>query len=198
MTLPASVDDLNPELRGRLLELESITMDAEALVRDLSEDQLSWRPQLDKWSIAQCLDHLTTTARADLPHIHDAIRNARAKGLYGAGPFRYGFLGRWLTQLMDGPPRIRFRAPRVYAPQSGRAAGEVVRDFPLVQQELMTCIREANGLDLARAKVTVPIQKFIKLSLGQEFALIAAHERRHLWQAWQIRARPDFPSKMWS
>jgi hypothetical protein len=94
---------------------------------------------------------------------------------------------------MDGPPRIRFRTPRVYAPQNGRPAAEVVEEFSLVQQELMNSVRAANGLDLARAKVTVPIRKFIKLSLGQEFALIAAHERRHIWQAQQVRAHPDFP-----
>jgi hypothetical protein len=28
---------------------------------------------------------------------------------------------------------------------------------------------------------------WFRLSLGQEFALTMAHERRHVWQAWRVR-----------
>jgi hypothetical protein len=188
--MPPAADDLDPEIRGYLDEFESVNKDVEALVRDLTDEQLLWKPQTDKWSIAQCLDHLTVTARADLPHIRDTIQKGRATGLFGRGPFRYGFLGRWLTRMMDADPpvRMRFRAPRVYKPADNPSAGSV-QDFFLTQQEVMNCIREANGLDLVRAKVSVPDRKFIKLSMGQEFALLAAHNRRHVRQAEEVKRR---------
>ena len=40
-----------------------------------------------------------------------------------------------------------------------------------------------------------PVTKLLRLSLGQEFALLIAHEQRHLWQARQVRANPQFPGK---
>jgi hypothetical protein len=189
MPQPASINDLDPDLRRLLGEFQAVNKDTELLVRGLAVDQLAWKPEPGKWSIAQCLDHLTVTARADLPHIRNTIRNARSHGLFGQGPFKYGLLSRWLIQLMDAPVRMRFRTPRVYAPSSEVGSSAVVENFFRVQEEVIDCIRDANGLDLVRAKVSVPVRKFIKLSLGQEFALIAAHERRHVLQAQRVKAR---------
>lgn len=44
----------------------------------------------------------------------------------------------------------------------------------------------SDGLDLASAKFTSPFFKLLSLSVIAEFAVIACHERRHLWQAEQI------------
>jgi hypothetical protein len=56
----------------------------------------------------------------------------------------------------------------------------------------MEVIAKANGLDLARIKVPSPAGPF-KFGLGQRIALLAAHDRRHLWQAWQVRKNRAFP-----
>ncbi len=61
--------------------------------------------------------------------------------------------------------------------------------FFLVQQELSDCIRQANGLHLVRTKVPVLDFKYIRLTLGQEFKLIVAHEQRHILQAQRIKHR---------
>jgi hypothetical protein len=54
-------------------------------------------------------------------------------------------------------------------------------------------LRQASGLDLARARVTSPAARWLRLPLGCGFALTAAHERRHLWQAKQLTSRSEFP-----
>jgi hypothetical protein len=59
--------------------------------------------------------------------------------------------------------------------------------------EYIEHLRRANGLDLARARVTSPVSKWLRFSLGTLFAVIAAHERRHLCQARRIVAMPSFP-----
>ena len=53
----------------------------------------------------------------------------------------------------------------------------------------MRVIEEADGIDLASVKVNNPVSRWFKLSLGQELAFTAAHERRHLWQAVRVRER---------
>ncbi len=45
----------------------------------------------------------------------------------------------------------------------------------------------AEGIDLARVKVRSPVLWLLRLSLGQWFALIAGHQKRHLWQAGQVK-----------
>ena len=49
--------------------------------------------------------------------------------------------------------------------------------------------REVLPLDVGCADSSL-----IKLSLGQSFALMTAHERRHLWQAAQVREAAGFPA----
>jgi hypothetical protein len=56
-----------------------------------------------------------------------------------------------------------------------------------LQSQLTLLAQSADGLDLARIKVPTPISRLIRLSLGMTFAQVAAHERRHLDQAWRVR-----------
>ena len=72
------------------------------------------------------------------------------------------------------------------------------RPLATVDQEISELLREeavrqASGLDLRRAKVMSPASTWIKMSLNSGFALMATHERRHLWQARQVLAAPGFP-----
>ena len=37
------------------------------------------------------------------------------------------------------------------------------------------------------------LRGIVQMPLGARFALIGAHDRRHLWQAEQVREHADFP-----
>jgi hypothetical protein len=54
-------------------------------------------------------------------------------------------------------------------------------------------LRQANGVDLGRARVRAPVLSWIRIPLGSGFAAMAAHERRHLWQARRITQMAAFP-----
>jgi len=45
----------------------------------------------------------------------------------------------------------------------------------------------------AQTRQRSPILPIMKWSLGTMFALVLAHERRHIWQARQVRTAKDFP-----
>jgi hypothetical protein len=65
--------------------------------------------------------------------------------------------------------------------------------FRAYQVQYIDRLRQANGLDLARARVRSPVSKWIVMPLGTGFAAMTAHERRHLWQAGRIVDAPGFP-----
>jgi hypothetical protein len=59
--------------------------------------------------------------------------------------------------------------------------------------------RDADGLHLSRVKVTMPalpaaLRAIVRLPLGGQLLLTTTHDRRHLWQAEQVRNDPAFPS----
>jgi hypothetical protein len=80
----------------------------------------------------------------------------------------------------------------VYAPPAGHLKDRVVPEFISIHDRLLELVVKSDGLDLARIRVPTQFRR-IKFSLGQWFALATAHDRRHLWQAWQVRRRVDFP-----
>ena len=61
--------------------------------------------------------------------------------------------------------------------------------------EMKTRLQEADGLHLARLRLTSPISSLVRFSLGQSFAVILAHDRRHLWHVDRIVAMSDRPGR---
>jgi hypothetical protein len=183
---------LGEDLQNYHRQFESIKTDAQSLLGDLNELQFNWQPGTDRWSIAQCVDHLVVTGRSSLANIHRAINEARTKGLFSPGPFRYGLIEKWFVRQMEPPVRMTFKAPKAYRPSAHQPYAEIVTSFYSLQQEFLACIEEANGIDLSRTRVNNAASRWFRLSLGQELAFDAAHERRHLWQARRVKEEPGF------
>jgi hypothetical protein len=180
------------ELRDYYEQIENINEDVQELTAPLDDPQFNWRPGPKQWSISECLAHLNVVNGPDLTVLSREIERGRSAGLTGPGPFRYGSFSRWFVGFMDAPPKFRVSAPKVYLPPAGHLKDKVVPEFLSIQDGILELLSKANGLDLARIKVPSPAGPF-KLSLGQRFALLAAHDRRHLWQAWQVRKNKNFP-----
>jgi hypothetical protein len=180
------------ELRDYYEQFENIKEDVLELSAPLNDDQFNWRPSLKQWSISECLAHLNVVDGLDVPAIRDAIEKGRANGLIGKGPFHYGFLSRRFVRLSEPPVKFKFKAPKVYRPPSNEPKDKVVAEFIAVHDQLLELIVKSSGLDLARTQVGSPVP-YVKFSLGQRFALLTAHDRRHLRQAWEVRRQPSFP-----
>jgi hypothetical protein len=78
-------------------------------------------------------------------------------------------------------------------PQTQRTRSEIMAGFRGYQVQYIDRLRQANGVDLAKARVQSPANRWIRLDLGAAFLLMIAHERRHLWQARRLTERADFP-----
>ena len=186
-----------PELEVFREEFDAISADADTLLASLSDTQFYWAPDAATWSVAQCLEHLNVTARSYLPMLDDSIASAKNLGVYGTGPFRYGWFSRFFVKSQEPPVRRRFKAPKVFQPAPNtapqRKRNEIEAGFRGYQVQFVDRLRQANGVDLAKARVQSPANRWLRLDLGAGFALMAAHERRHLWQARRLTERPDFP-----
>ena len=184
---------LAPEIDEFRKQFEQISAEADALVAPLSDEQFAWQPAPEGWSVAQCVDHLNATARQYLPMLDEAIASAIRRGLYSAGPYRYTRTGRLTVYLVQPTTRIRGKAPKARQPAPGRPRHDVMAAFRAYQVQYVDRLRQANGLDLARARVTSPVARWIRIPLGSGFATMIAHERRHLAQARRLLSAEGFP-----
>ncbi|MCG3162863.1 MAG: hypothetical protein JMDDDDMK_04221 [Acidobacteria bacterium] len=186
--------ELISELQKYYSQVEEIKRDAQDLVKGLSEAQFNWRPSPATWSIGECLEHLNVTARLYWPLMAEAINGARVNGWFSNGPYKRTWLGSLIIRTTEPPVRMKFKAPRRFRPPADMPMNQVLSQFVAFQDRLLDLIRDANGVDLGRPKIQSPGTKLIKLTLGQSFGLMTAHERRHLWQARQIKDDPNFPA----
>lgn len=184
--------DLVEELRDYYEQIENIKEDALELTAPLEDTQFNWRPSPKRWSISECLVHLNVADGLEAPKLTEEIGRARAAGLTAKGPFQYGFLSRAFVRFTEPPANFKTKAPKVYRPVSGQPKDKVVTEFISIHDQLLDLISKANGLDLARIKVPTFL-RWVKFSLGQTFAILTAHDRRHLRQAWDVRKHPNFP-----
>jgi hypothetical protein len=188
-----AAEALVTDLADCLVQLDEIDNKAARLLSGLTENQFHWSPTASRWSIAQCVVHLGIIGQHYLSALDETIQRAEAENLASRGPFHYGFVERWIVHSTEPPPGIRLRTPASARPPDDQPLATVSDNFRLVQDELRKRIRASNGLDLVRAKVTSPFVKSLKMGLGPCFGFLLAHERRHLWQGWQVRGHEAFP-----
>jgi hypothetical protein len=178
---------MNADLEGYQDQLLAIRQDAPGLIGQLSDDDANWQPAPHRWSVTQCFHHLNLSARQFIPTFDQSIAAARAGGLTASGPFAYSFLERLFVQTLEPPPGFRLPTTKPFKPERALQAADVLSEFMTWQDEFSERLRRADGLDLRRARVRSPFLSLVRYSLGSAFAGFLAHERRHLWQARQVR-----------
>ena len=62
------------------------------------------------------------------------------------------------------------------------------------QEDMRRVVRESADLDLNRIRFRNPFIGFLRFTVGAGLLIIAAHNRRHLWQAEQVRRAAGFPA----
>ena len=194
-TLVSPVFGLEPDpaLDEYVRGFEAVGRDAASLMSGLTDAQLNWRPSDGRWSIAECIAHLTASGTIYLEPIDKAVDRGIARAMFGGRDFHPTRWGRWLIGLMEPPPKRRMRAPRKIRPQRLETATQLAADFDAMHRAMIDRIRRATGLDLSRVMLHSPLLPVIRMSSGTCFAFLLAHERRHLWQARQVRQELRFP-----
>lgn len=170
----------------------AIKQDARELVAGMSEKALAWRPEPGRWSIAENLMHLNLVGERYVKAIDECIASAREGRLFSSGPFRYAFFSSLLVEGTEPPPCRKLRTTRAVTPPKDAPVTAALPVFLHLQDQLAERLKRAEGLDLARATLISPLMRRVRQSLGLAFAFVAAHERRHLWQAREVRNSASF------
>jgi hypothetical protein len=190
------MDRLSPELEEYAQQFSTVRERANRLAAGLNDVQFNWQPAPESWSIGECFMHLNVTGEKVVKQLRVSISDARQRGLVGTGPFVYGRFARWFERTMEPPPKRRVRTPGVMKPDIRRDyhGDAVMQRFRALLSEWRECLQLAEGLDLGRAKVPSIASRLLRFPLGATFRINTAHERRHLWQAQQVRNAPGFPA----
>ena len=175
-------------------ELQRQSVQADALVTGLSAEVLNWQPDGGKsWSVAQCLDHLAIMNRIYMKALHAAVESNRDQLEPRKSPMQpSGWLTRLLVSYEEPPPKIKLPAPKKIAPPS-QITTAVLGEFAAVQNQLADFVHEWGGADLGDLSLRDPLFP-LHLTVDTELLIMSAHNRRHLWQAENVKKNAGFPS----
>jgi hypothetical protein len=166
-------------------ELNEATRRAWTLVQSTDGRMFTVRPTPLSWSAAECLAHLSISSDQFLSVLRDAIARARKSGKRGKA--KMDMLGRVLAWFLEPPIRKKVKTSAPFVPKSTRAKAEAFGEFASLQEKLIDLWRDARESDL-RTKIVSPFDKRVRYNILSAFRIVAAHERRHLWQAEQAVA----------
>jgi uncharacterized damage-inducible protein DinB len=174
--------------------LNEVTRDARAAFGGLSHEQLNWRETPERWSVAQCLDHLITMNRLYFPLLGEIRAGAaRPTAWERLSPFS-GFFGKLLIRsLSPDNPRKTKTSPKAEPSSSDIDVGIIDR-FARHQVELIEHIRGIpSSVDRGRRIVTSPLAAFVTYSLDDCLTILVVHEQRHVQQAKRVMEAGGFP-----
>jgi hypothetical protein len=182
--------------------LETIVVGAEEnskaareLVSGLSNAQLNWKPAPEKWSIAQCLDHLAIAAQKFDGYFSGALARGRKNWPVTAGPaYRPSFMGGWLVKYVSPEAVKKLTAPKVFRPAESANIDEPLEKFLKQQERFIEFVRATNGIDYNKTRLRSPVTPLMRYSLADAFVITVVHGQRHLAQARRVRETPGFPS----
>ena len=177
-------------------ETEKVSDDARHLVAGLTDGQFNWKPAPEKWSIAQCLDHLATTLEKDDQYFTEAIAKGREKRrASGAVAYRPTMFGGWLIKQLLPEATRKMRAPKVFRPAESSAIEGALDRFLRQQQKFLSFVNDARGIDYNKTRLRSAVTPLIRYSLADAFVMTVVHGQRHLAQARRVRETPGFPNQ---
>jgi uncharacterized damage-inducible protein DinB len=151
----------------------------------LSQEQLHYRPAPGRWTVAECVEHITAVEGAVLGLIQKSLSE-------GPRPEkRSAFAGKDVPLVEDIAGRItRFQAPDFLVPRQRWSDEQLLKEFEAARRNTQEFASHTDA-DLRSHFYTHPV--FGDLDLYQWLLLVAAHCDRHRAQSEEVIAGLGFP-----
>jgi hypothetical protein len=188
---------MNEQLDKLIRDAGTIADEARSSFGKLSSTQLNWKPSAERWSIAQCFDHLINAHKGYLTIIESVRTGTKKTTFWERLPVLPGLAGKLLIKSLDPASSRRIKAPKRFEPAQSNISASVIDDFASQQAKIIEGIRATSHLDLEKIVVTSPAVSagFVTYSLMDAYRIIVVHEQRHFQQAERVRDEAGFPNQ---
>ena len=186
------MDFLKADLPSLIAEANNISAEAKSTFGRLTPAQLNWKPSAERWSVAQCFDHLLTTNKGYFPPIEGVIAGIKPS-FWQRMPVLPGLAGKLLIKSLDPKSTRKIKAPQKFQPAQSDISASVIDDFVVQQARVVEKMKGTEHLDLEKIVITSPVANAITYSLMDAYRIIVVHERRHFEQAKRVTDEAAFP-----
>lgn len=177
------------QLTSLVKGFESAQLRLEKLAESIPDAAWEERTEPGKWSVAECVAHMNLTSEAYIPRIQVALGEARAMKKASHRELKRDFPG-WFFAMMVGPlPMLgKMRIGKVntapdFVPKGKHPKGPTLAAFKRDQDQLISLIKDADGLPIDAVKIRSPFGEKISYNTYSALVILDRHEHRHLDQA---------------
>ena len=175
-------------------ELRTISEDARNEFGRLNREQLNWKPSAERWSVAQCFDHLINSNAGYIP-IFDAVATGTLKQTFIRKiPGAPKIWGQLLIKSLDPKTTRKLKAPKKFQPASSDLSASIIADFAQIQSRVLESMERMKNLDIDRTIISSPATSLVTYSVLDACRIVVVHEQRHFQQAQRVMADSNFPA----
>jgi len=110
-------------------------------------------------------------------------------------PYKPRLLGRLFVKAVSPDPKLKFKTVSMVTPASKDVDRSALSRFTDLLAELDELLASADHCDINRATLRSPLNKRLKLRLGEAFTVVVRHAERHMQQAENVTSHPAFPRR---
>ncbi len=165
---------------------DKISLQVKTNFAHLSEADLNKKPALDKWSIAQCLDHLIVSNKTYYPQFEKVINGSHTNSFYQNIGFISRRMGLWLIKSTGPDKSTKMKNPTVFTPTQRNLQTTIIHDFISHQEEMKNYFSKMKHADVDKTVLSSPALGAITYSLSDLLQILCGHEQRHINQALEI------------
>ena len=185
------MDYLKSNLPTLFAAANNIAAEAKSTFAPLTPTQLNWKPSAERWSVAQCFDHLLAINKVYFPII-DSMLAGHKPTIWERMPL-VPRGGKWLIKAIDPKSTRTFKARKNFEPAQSSISGSVIEDFVDHQATVVEKMKSTEHLDLENIIITSPVVSVMTYSLMDAYRIIVVHEQRHFEQAQRVTEEAAFP-----
>jgi len=169
-------------------QCENALAEISEMIKDLDDHTLNTQEAPGKWSILQCLKHLSMANQIYMVNFQKAYIK------YPQQPddeFRSHWKGDYFTKMIspkkNGEVKNNMKTFKSMDPSQALDARETIDEFFSIHKELIELMKKSKNYSLNRVKVPTALGPLVKLRLGDAFRFLLGHLDRHVLQLKRIK-----------
>ena len=157
-------------------------------IEDLSEAQWRWKPAPDRWSVAECAEHIILAEKGLFARLQQAVANPPNADWEQKTGQKAGFIERVMPNRTG-----KAKAPEEIVPTGKLSRAEVLAQFA---EERVPVVKFAEETQVALKEHTSehPFAVFNTLNAYDWLIYIPLHTMRHVKQIQEVKATAGFPA----
>ena len=172
------IDDLQATLKEQITKVDQLLL--------LPENELSARPDPDRWSVLEIAEHMNLTSG----HYFKLLRKlysdprSRIKLKEFFHPGRFGEMSvKAMRPTAEGRINWKMRTLGIFEPRTARTKGRTaLHELRSMLAGFMELLDQARTRGLEGEKITSTLGPILRFKLGDAFRFPIAHQQRHFLQ----------------